>query len=350
MALTARQEAALAKAPPAARAGMRKGFLAQRGPPPAAASLPLPKFGMPKLPLTAAKPQPKPRPAKKPRAKKAARGTGERTGFPYRHLPLPELEAPYAVLTLPLVIEFSTQSTADHALFLGSLMHQALNASEAYYTSRTDYIAIQKDVGSAWTGNNIASWRSSILDNITVQSTDTQMEQRLRLNGMTVNVRCVGASAGLYPSGEIFLGKVAMYDYVSRGDVPILSRTLIQPAIQSGRLMAFTATDLMKPVQFACAPDDIGAFKQWTDTVIPGTGTNVGDLEMSRGLEIGVVYIPRLTGNTTFYRATVTCEWCLRDPSIVTINALARSYPPTPLAAWNIAMGAARDRKPHHVS
>lgn len=347
MALTARQEAALAKAPPAARAAMRKGFLAQRGPAPSPVAVPMPRFSQPRLPGMA-KVADKPRPARKAKAKAAPRAGGGRLVSPYRHLPLPELEAPYAVLNLPTVIEFSTSSLNDTCLFFGSLIHNVASTSEAYISMRTDYVAIRKDANVQWSGNNLQSWRSSILDTLTPGTNDTAMEQRLRLNGVKVEVRCTGAS-GLYPAGEIFLGKVAMYDYVTRGDAsPTLMRTMITPAINTGRIIPFTATDLLRGVHFACAPDDIGAFKQWSDTVVPSSIVDVGSLEVSRGLELGVVYIPPLAGSTTNYKATITCEWCLRNPSIVAVNALSRAYTPTPLAVWNAAMAEARDRAPRH--
>lgn len=346
MAYTKKQQDALAKATPAQREGMKKLFDSQARPAPNA--IPTPNFAK-----TQQAPRPKPKPKARPKRNPMPRANnrGPQAQAKMRmpsYLPLPEAEAPYLVLNLPNVMTVNTSATGQFLCF--SLLRSHSGDSPFDDSCVTDYIATQKSETSLLLSSSSNTLRCAIANTPNITSEKQNNDRRVRLHATSVTIRCVGVAGGLYPVGEAWIGKTYMADYYDRADQTIPIRNcIIDPLVQSGRLHAFSAIDLMKPVRVDAGIGDLSNFKRWNDLQVESDEFPPGFLEPHQGLESIIIWIPGALPSVQ-YRITVNTTWCVRNTSDVMINSSMRSYAPTKIDVWNSYCSKLRDAKPHHVA
>lgn len=356
MALTAKQQAALSRAAPAQAAAMRQHFSAQnatRGAPPAS-GVPATRLSGPAPPASRQKRNPK----AKARPQKPVRGkgnAGQRTTVMARYHPLPELEAPYAVLDLNNAIELST-STTPLVLVVSNLMAlgmgQASGGREAYPQPIADVVATLKSASLGWEQNPFMTVRCNVVD-APPRPTEgiTVTTRRVRLASVHVTVQCIGTNGGLYPTGDVYFGKATMFDCLTRDDYgQNLTSSLIAPLIQANKLTPFTGAALLsRRAELFAGIDDASAYKSWCDVVIQNATTHYGANEMHPGMETILLYVPATT-ITVNYRVTINTQWCVRNPSEILLNTVAKQYTPSSMSDYNAWAKALANPTPRLVS
>lgn len=329
MAYTKKQQDALAKASPAQREGMKKLFDSQSRPAPSA--IPTPNFM--KQPQA---PRPKPKPKARPKRNQQPRATNRGPKAPAKRLPsfmpLPDAESPYLVLNLPNVMQFGSGSNGAFLCFSLLRGHADSPFDDGCVT---DFIGTAKVDSNLLLSNSISTLRCAIANTPTLTQARQDNDRRVRLHAMSVTIRCVGTSGGLYPVGEVWIGKTYMSDYYDRTDQSeSIKNSIIDPLVQSGRLHAFSAVDLLKPVRVDAAVGDISFYKQWNDLQVESLEFPDGYLEPHQGLESIIIWIPAALPAVQ-YRITVNTTWCVRNSGDVMINSAMRSYQPSKIDAWN---------------
>lgn len=346
MAYTKKQQDALAKATPAQREGMKKLFDSQARP--ATSSIPTPNF-MKQQPVQKPKPKPKARPKRnqQPRANNRGLQAPGKMRMP-SFVPLPEAESPYLVLNLPNVMQFGSGSNGVFMCF--SLLRSHAGDSPFDDSCVSDYIGTVKVDSALLLSSSILTLRCAIANTPTITAEKQNNDRRVRLHAMSVTIRCVGTSGGLYPVGEAWIGKTYMADYYDRADQTVsIKDAIISPLVQSGRMHAFSAVDLLKPVRVDAAIGDITHYKKWNDLQVESDEFPPGFLEPHQGLESIIIWIPSALPQVQ-YRITVNTTWCVRNSADVMINSSMRSYQPTKIDTWNAYCSKLRDAKPHHVT
>lgn len=345
MTYTKKQQDALSKATPQQRESMKKLFASQQRP--AENSVPMPKF----MPQTQAKPQPKSKPAPKRKPRRPQNNRGPKRGtiqrFP-KFMPLPEAESPFLVLDLPNVMNFSTDTFGSFIVF--SSLRSYGESNPFADSCVTDYIAVSRHDSAQLLSPCDLYVRCAIANTPTLIGSKQNNDRRVRLHSLSTVIRCIGVNGGLYPVGEVWIGKTYLADYYDREDQGgTIHDTIIGPLVQSGRMHAFSAVDLLKPVRVDASIGDQVSYKQWCDLQVESDQYDPGLLEPHQGMESIVMWIPPAFPKV-HYRISINTTWCVRNLGDVLINSSMRSYPPTKIDTWNKYCEKLRDTKPHHVT
>jgi len=331
MTLSPKQQAALAKAPPARKAALRAMYERQqsqkkKAPPqlksaPARKTMPVPK------PLSFAF-----------------------DGFDKRHLPLDELTAPYTTTNFVGVLEFSTTPTMDQVVVVCPRAYKA--DGQTGPGGLTDYIAMVYDANETIDGAIpvLDYLRAPIIDIPTIDASVQHTSVRARLHNLSVRLECLGTNTGLYPPGSAYIGTVPMIETGngSTGQVEALSirQAWADDSIAVGYLKSVPAASLVqRPITIHSAVAETVSYKTWRDMFVPSTAADKGSLAFVSSLEPIVVYVPRTGAGTTSvqYRLVVGQQWCSRHPHNVMLRSTAKQHPATAPGIWHQALGAVKD-------
>lgn len=332
MPLSAKQAAALRRAPPKLRAKMQANFnsQAQRKPRPLPVGL-QPQRTRAQLSLPAV-----PRMLRLPNRNSHAFALD---GFDHRHLPTDESTAAYAVTNFVTPFEFSSSSTMDKILVIAG-RHNA--TSELYIkTNLTDTIGVLYNAASAQSSLfALATARSPILG-IPALTTSPQFTSiRGRIHNLSVRVECLGTDTGLFPPGSCYVGRVPSLDGGSTAGLSskTLKETWAEDSISVGYLTSFSASSLMsRGCTIHSTVAENVSFKQWHDMAVQGSTTETGVLSISTALEPIVIYVPRAgSGDAVVnYRVNIAQQWCTRHPNNPTMRATQTVHEPSSAGVWN---------------
>jgi len=346
MTLTKKQEAQIAKADKSRRASLRATFErqnAQKRAAPAKKAAP----AQPRRAKAIAKPSPKSPIDHLAHAFNA---------FVPRHLPFDETTAPYTVTNLVGIIEFESSHTHDKVLVIAPRMYNTAestggNVLQGPHGPMTDYIAFLYSADAAHTSSvsHLKSLRSAVIGTPSPELTAQYYTTRGRLHNMSAKIECLGMNSGMLPPGAAYIGRVPTLETYSfhsetSGAADLLA-SWVEPAISTGLLQSVAAAALVSsPMTLHATIAETVAYKQWYDFAVPGTGTNVANLPISKALEPIIVYVPKCgaSGAEVNYRVTVGQEWCTRHPHNVLLRATQKQHDATPPGVWHSAVSAAK--------
>lgn len=345
MALKAKQQAQVAKAPQAQKANMRAAFERQNG----------------LAPQVQAKGR-----AQQPRARRAparkALANIPRSihptayafdGFDKRHMPIDELTAPYTTTNFLSVMEFTSSSSMNQIIVVCPRM---LQRQETYVGPVTDYIAMRYDGAETLDSAipTLDTLRSPIIDSPPLTTSPQYLSVRARLHNLSIRLECLGTNNGMYPPGSVYLGAVPTIENGSTSTGAAEALTLKQAwaddSIMVGYLRPVSAASLVgKPAILNATIAENITYKSWFDLSVPGSGTDKGSLGFSTALEPIVLYIPTAGAATTVvnYRLEIGQQWCSRHPHNVMLRSTQKQHPATSPDNWHKAVGAAKDFGEH---
>jgi len=335
MSLSPKQLAAIASAPPSARAALRAQYLAQKRSSPQTRSL--------------AVRVPKP-PARVPRPMSSLYAFD---AFDKRHLPLDEVTAPYTVTNFVSVMEIASAIDIDKVLVVCPRLAHIYG--QGNHALLSDYIAMlyngEETVDSAIpTMDNL---RSPIVGAPAITDADQNFSTRVRLHNLSVRLECLGTNTGLYPPGSAYVGTVPAIETGSASGAGAEALTVktawAEDSISVGYLKSIPAARLVNSP--ACINATIAenvSYKEWRDVAIPSSAIDKGSLVMSTAMEPIIVYIPRTGAGDTVvnYRVVVGQQWCSRHPHDIMLRSTQKSHPATKPDVWHSAVSAMKEYGP----
>lgn len=348
MTLTKKQQAQIAKAAKDRRASLRAAFERQNASQKQAAPA--------KKKTTSAQPQ-RARAMAKPGPKSPAdQLTHAFNAFVPRHLPFDETTAPYTVTNLVGIIEFASSDLHDKVLVIAPRVYNTAESHGGQVLQgpvgpMTDYLAVLYDAGLSHTSaiTHLKSLRSAVIGTPSHEQTVQLFTTRGRLHNLSAKIECLGMNNGMLPPGAAYVGRVPTletYSYhAETSGAQDLLASWVEPAISTGLLQSVPAASLLSnPLTMHSTVAETIAYKQWHDFVVPGTGTNIANLPLSKALEPILVYVPKCgaSGAEVNYRITVGQEWCTRHPHNVLLRATQKQHDATPPGIWHSAVSAAK--------
>jgi len=343
MALTAKQQAQVSKAPQARKAALRAMFNRQNS-------------NQGKANDGKKQARPKQLAARVPNAPRQLPWAFD--AFDKRHLPVDETTAPYATTNLVNVMEFSSSTSMDQVIVVAPRVWVGVTTNDYLVAQQgvlSAYIAMLYDAAEIIGGSlpHLASLRSNVLDQPPPTATMQHFSQRGRIHNMSVRLCCLGTNTGLYPPGSVYLGTVpALETYLGSTSLTVKS-AWAEDAIAVGYIKPFSAASLVeKPVVLHSAVAESVSYKSWRDFVVPQSTTALGSLPFSTALEPIVLYIPRAGSGTTAvnYRIEVGQQWCTRHPNNIMMRATQKQHAATTPAVWNGAVNAIKDIGEHFLA
>jgi hypothetical protein len=263
-------------------------------------------------------------------------------------MPTDESTSSYATTNFVTPYEFSSAATVDKIIVIGPRNYAT---SEGLQPSNiTDVIALEYDASSLQSSTNASGYvRSPILATPDFAATAGYTSVRGRLHNLSVQVECLGTSAGLVPPGSIYIGTVPFIEGTNFAGLgtKTLKETWAEDSIAVGYLKSHSAAGLVsKPVRIHANIAENVAFKLWHDFTIPTTGTNLATLRISNSLEPIVIYVPRVGAGATptivQYRVNIGHQWCTRHPNDPAMRATQILHKPSSSDLWNEASSLLR--------
>jgi len=345
MPLSAKQTAALNRAPKSERARLQALFTEQS----AQKKQPLPVGLQPRRPVPT-KPARRARPLtvrveRIPRQRLNALAAFD--GFNHYHLPTDESTSAYATTNFVTTFDFATSSTVDKIIVVAPRHYNTIEGLGL--TNLTDIIGLEYD--ASLTHSTLVSSgtiRSPILSTPPIASTVTYTSVRGRMHNLSAEVECLGTSIGLIPPGSIFMGSVPYIEGTANSGLGTrtLKQTWAEDSIAVGYLKSHSSAGLVhNPVRVhANVAENVG-YKQWKDFVIPASTVEPATLRFSNALEPIVIYIPRVGESNTIvnFRLNVGHQWCSRWPNDPPMRATQEAHKPTSPDLWNEATSFMRE-------
>jgi len=341
MTLTAKQQAQVAKAPPAQKAAMRAMFNSQNS------------GTMNKQRSQAQRAQPRRGPARRALGSVPKSLSYAFDAFDKRHMPLDERTAPYTTTSFINVMQFSTSPDMDQVVLIAP---RTQGQQEAYNGPLTDYIAMRYDANETIGASipTLQTMRSPILGSIAPTATIQRFSIRGRLHNLSARLQCLGTNTGLYPPGVAYVGSVPTLEvgaYSSQTGITI-QEAWANDSIEVGYLKPVAAASLVeKPVTLHAGIAENTSYKSWHDFCIPGTGHDVGSTSITTALTPIVIYIPRCGAGSTAvdYKVEVAQQWCTRHPFDVMMRSTQKQHTASLPSEWQKAVNAVKDIGGHLV-
>jgi len=334
--LTAKQTAAINRAPKSDRARLNALFVAQSG----KSRQPLPVGLQPTRPKpsTASRTPPK-RPQRVPRSRLNALAAFD--GFNHYHLPTDESTSAYATTNFVTTYDFATSNDVDKIIVVAPRHYSTLEGNSI--TNLTDILALEYDASISHTALAIlGSARSPILRTPTIVTDMAYTAVRGRIHNLSAEVECLGTSIGLIPPGSIYVGNVPYIEGAANSGLgtKTLKETWAEDSIAVGYLKSFSSAGLVHhPVRVHANVAENVSYKQWKDFVVPASAVNLATLRLSNALEPIVIYVPRVgqSGTIVNFRLNIGHQWCTRWPNDPAMRATQEVHKPTSPDLWNEA-------------
>ena len=341
MALTAKQQAQVAKSPQPQRATMRARFERDN-------ALRVQLFA-PRAPPSRPVRSVRPATPAVPRAPKASL-TYAFDAFDKRHLPLDEVTAPYTTTNFIGVMEFCSSTTIDQIIVVcPRLGNDQSHNSEG---PMSDFIAMRYDAAGLLgpVMPVLDTLRSPILGEPAITSSYQHSSVRARLHNLSVRLECMGTNTGLYPPGSVYIGTVPSIENGLRTTGAQESLTMRQAwaedSIAVGYLRSIPAASLVsKPMVLHAAVAENVSYKTWRDFEVPTDSIDQGAMSFSTALEPIVIYVPRTGAGDTVvnYRVVVGQQWCSRHPHNIMLRSTQKQHDATSPDLWHSAIKAVKD-------